>query len=56
MNPCGAGALARHLLGKQVFQRLPILEINRHINIPRNVRLANVELLHESRKEFAGKE
>ena len=56
MNPCGAGALARHLLGKQVFQRFTIFEINRHINIPRNVRLTNVELLHEGGKEFAGKE
>ena len=54
MNSCGAGALARHLLGEQVFQRLPIFEINRHVNVPGNVGLTDVELLQESRKEFAG--
>ena len=54
MNSCGAGALARHLLGEQVFQRFAIFEVDRHVNIPRNVRLADVELLQQSRKEFAG--
>ena len=56
MNSCGAGALARQLLGEQVFQRLPIFEVHRHIDIPRNVRLTDVELLEQGREEFAGME
>ncbi|MBZ5653131.1 MAG: exosortase A [Acidobacteriia bacterium] len=55
VNSCGTGA-PRRLLGEQVFQCLSILELNGHIDIPRNVRLTNVELLEESRKEFAGEE
>ena len=49
-----AGALARDLLGEQFFQRLAIFEIHRHVDIPRHVRLPNVELLEQGREEFAG--
>ncbi len=45
VDSCGAGALARHLLGEQILQRFSVLKVHRHVNIPRNVRLADVELL-----------
>ena len=54
VHSCGAGALAGQLLREQVFQRLAIFEIDRHVDIPRNVGLADVELLQERREEFAG--
>ena len=33
MNPCGAGALACALLGEQILECLPILKIDRDVEI-----------------------
>ena len=54
MHPRGASALARVLLGKEVFQRFAVLKIDRNVKVAGYVGLADVELLQQRGKEFAG--
>ena len=56
MNACGAGALARELLGEQIFERFAIFEIDRNVEIARHIGLADIKLLQQGREEFAGVE
>src|SRR5882724_5071746 len=56
VNSCGAGALARHLLAQNVFQRFTIFKLHGNVNVPWYVGLADVKLVEESRKEFVGME
>ena len=56
MHPCGAGALARVLLGEQIFERFAVLKIDGNVEVAGHVGLADVELLEQGGKEFAGRE
>ena len=54
VHPHRANATACHLLGEQVFQSFTVFEIYWRVNVSRNVRLSDIELVEEGRKEFAG--
>jgi len=44
------------LLREQVLQGFTVFKIYGRVNVSRNVRLSDIELVEEGRKEFAGKE
>src|SRR4029077_3931254 len=48
------GASAPVLFGEKVFEFFAVLEVDGHVEIPRNVRLADVELLEQGGEKFAG--
>src|SRR5271166_4597162 len=56
VNARGAGIGSSDLLGEQVFERRTIFEIDRHIEIARDIGLTDVELLEEGREKLSGME
>src|SRR5450631_1989912 len=54
MHARTVGVLTRALLGEQVLQCFAVLKIDRDVEVPRNIRLANVELRKQSGKKLAG--
>ena len=52
MHTCGTGVL----LGEQILELFAIFEVHRHVEVPGNIRLPDIKLLEEGRKEFSGVE
>ena len=56
IHPCGTGTIGRCLLGEEVFEAFVIFKVNRDIDVSRDIRLADVELLEQCGKKLSGGE
>jgi hypothetical protein len=54
VDSCGAGALARELPAQRFFQFFAVFEVNGNVDVSRNVRLRQIQLLEQSGEKLSG--